>query len=77
MVQLDKIPDFPVKNEPVLGYLKNSPERKQLEDAIKQLSSQVEEVPLVIGDKEYKTDDVRYQVILHKITYLHTLFQFY
>lgn len=75
VVQLDKIPDFPVKNEPVLGYLKNSPERKQLEDAIKQLSSQVEEVPLVIGDKEYKTDDVRYQVMPHN--HKHKIAKFY
>ncbi|XP_044762885.1 delta-1-pyrroline-5-carboxylate dehydrogenase, mitochondrial isoform X2 [Coccinella septempunctata] len=75
VVQLDKIPDFPVKNEPVLGYLKNSPERKQLEDAIKQLSSQVEDVPLVIGDKEYRTEDVRYQVMPHN--HKHKIAKFY
>lgn len=75
VVQLEKIPDFPVKNEPVLGYLKNSPERKQLEDAIKQMSSQVEEVPLVIGDKEYKSDDVRYQVMPHN--HKHKIAKFY
>ncbi|KAL3271109.1 hypothetical protein HHI36_021605 [Cryptolaemus montrouzieri] len=75
VVQLDKLPDFPVQNEPVLGYLKNSPERKQLEEAIKQVSSQVEEVPLIIGDKEYKTDDVRYQVMPHN--HKHKIAKFY
>ena len=57
-----KISDFGVKNEPVLEYLKGSKERKELEEALKKTSATTEDVPIVIGDKEYKTDDARYQV---------------
>ncbi|KAK9874332.1 hypothetical protein WA026_002682 [Henosepilachna vigintioctopunctata] len=75
VVELDKVPDFPQANEPILGYLKNSSERKELEEAIKNISSHVEEVPLVIGDKEYKTDNVRYQVMPHN--HKHKIAKFY
>ncbi|KAJ3652450.1 hypothetical protein Zmor_018412 [Zophobas morio] len=60
-----KISDFGVKNEPVLEYLKGSKERKELEEALKKTSATTEDVPIVIGDKEYKTDDARYQVYPH------------
>lgn len=60
-----KLPDFPAKNEPILEYLKGSKERKEIEAAIKKISSTTEEVPIIIGDKEYKSDDVRYQVVPH------------
>ncbi|EFA05239.1 delta-1-pyrroline-5-carboxylate dehydrogenase, mitochondrial [Tribolium castaneum] len=60
-----KISDFGVKNEPVLQYLKGSKERKELEEALKKTAATTEEVPIVIGDKEFKTDDVRYQVCPH------------
>ncbi|XP_044260944.1 delta-1-pyrroline-5-carboxylate dehydrogenase, mitochondrial [Tribolium madens] len=60
-----KISDFGVKNEPVLPYLKGSKERKELEEALKKTAATTEEVPIVIGDKEFKTDDVRYQVCPH------------
>lgn len=61
-----KIPDFKVKNEPVLPYLKNSKERKELEVELNRIKcGDVEEVPIIIGDKEYKTKDVRYQVMPH------------
>lgn len=57
-----KVSDFDVKNEPVLGYLKGSKERAQLEAALKEIAGKTEEVPIVIGDKEFKTNEVRYQV---------------
>lgn len=60
-----KLPDFPAINEPVLEYLKGSKERKELEAALKKTASAVEEVPIIIGDKEYKSNDVRYQVMPH------------
>lgn len=70
-----KLPDFPAKNEPVLTYLKGSKERKEIEAAIKKTASQVEEVPIVIGDKDYKSDDVRYQVMPHN--HKHKIAKFY
>ncbi|XP_072392731.1 delta-1-pyrroline-5-carboxylate dehydrogenase, mitochondrial [Diabrotica undecimpunctata] len=60
-----KINDFAVKNEPVLEYLKGSKERSELEKALKEASSQTEDVPIVIGDQEIKNNDVRYQVMPH------------
>lgn len=57
-----KIPDFGVKNEPVLEYLKGSRERTELEAALKATAGKCEDVPIVIGDKEFKTDNVQYQV---------------
>lgn len=57
-----RLSDFPAKNEPVLEYLKGSPERAELEKALNEISNKTEEVPIVIGDKEFKTNDVRYQV---------------
>ncbi|CAH0549381.1 unnamed protein product [Brassicogethes aeneus] len=60
-----KIQDFGVKNEPVLEYLKGSKERKELEAALQEVASKTEEVPIVIGDKELTSNDVRYQVMPH------------
>lgn len=60
-----KIEDFGVKNEPVYQYLKGSPERAEVEKAINETANKVEEIPIVIGDKEFTTDDVRYQVMPH------------
>ncbi|CAH1115280.1 unnamed protein product [Psylliodes chrysocephalus] len=60
-----KISDFDVKNEPVFEYLKGSKERTELEKALKEAASTTEDVPIVIGDQEIKTKDVRYQVMPH------------
>lgn len=60
-----KVNDCSVSNEPVLQYLKGSKERTELEQALKETSARTEDVPIVIGDKEIKTKDVRYQVMPH------------
>lgn len=57
-----KVQEFDLRNEPVLEYLPGSQERKDLEKALKEASNETKEVPIVIGDKEYKTSDVQYQV---------------
>uniref|UniRef100_A0A1B6DE11 Multifunctional fusion protein n=1 Tax=Clastoptera arizonana TaxID=38151 RepID=A0A1B6DE11_9HEMI len=59
------IPDFQVKNEPILGYLPGSKERGELEEALKKTSCECQDVPIVIGGEEYRTKDVRYQVMPH------------
>lgn len=59
------INDFGVKNEPVLEYLKGSKEQKELCAALEDTACTTEEVPIIIGDKEYRTKDVRYQVMPH------------
>lgn len=56
------INDFGVKNEPVFEYLKDSKEQKELYAALAETARTTEEVPIIIGDQECKTNDVRYQV---------------
>ncbi|KAM8708228.1 hypothetical protein ACLKA7_015234 [Drosophila subpalustris] len=67
--------DFNVVNEPILTYCKNSEERKALQQALKATTSKCEEVPIVIGGKEYKTDQVMHQVMPHD--HQHKLAKFY
>lgn len=59
------VTDFNVVNEPILGYLPGSQERKDLEVALKKYSDDTEDIPIVIGGKEYRTDNVQYQVMPH------------
>jgi 1-pyrroline-5-carboxylate dehydrogenase len=59
------VTDFKVENEPILGYLAGSKERADLEVALKKYSSETEDVPIVIGGKEYRTDNVHYQPMPH------------
>ncbi|CAH1405558.1 unnamed protein product [Nezara viridula] len=65
VVQEPKIDDFTVKNEPVLTYLPGSQERREIEEALKKTASNTEDVPIIIGGKEYRTSEVRYQVMPH------------
>lgn len=64
VVPPNEFEDFKVANEPILGYDKGTKERRVLESALEKYSSETMEVPIVIGDKEYKTDNVRYQVMV-------------
>ena len=45
-------------NEPILGYLKGSPERAQLKAALGEVESSVVEIPCVIGGKEIRTGNI-------------------
>ncbi|KAF2880549.1 hypothetical protein ILUMI_25620 [Ignelater luminosus] len=65
VVPQEKIKEFGIKNEPILQYLKGSKERQELEQALKCTADCIEEVPIIIGDKEYKTKEVKYQVMPH------------
>lgn len=59
--------EFPLENEPVLSYKKGSPERAELEKVLNKMSNECEEVPLVIGNEEIKTDLCKYQVMVSLI----------
>lgn len=61
---------FP-NNEPILSYLKKSPEREALDKELKRQSSEVIEIPLIIGGKEIYTGDTAKIVMPHK--HSHTL----
>ncbi|XP_066997161.1 delta-1-pyrroline-5-carboxylate dehydrogenase, mitochondrial [Anabrus simplex] len=61
----NSVEEFSFKNERVLGYLKGSEERTRLQAALEKIKSRVEDCPIVIGDKEYRTDQCLYQVMPH------------
>lgn len=65
VVPSTNLKDFGTKNEPVFEYKKGSAERKELEEALKRTAANCEEVPIVIGGKEIRTDQVVYQVMPH------------
>ncbi len=45
----------PPKNEPVLSYAPNTPERTELKEVLRRFSSERVEIPLVIGGKQVRT----------------------
>ncbi|XP_063220433.1 delta-1-pyrroline-5-carboxylate dehydrogenase, mitochondrial [Bacillus rossius redtenbacheri] len=65
VVPAAKLDDFVIKNEPVLQYLKGSRERRDLEDALRDTAGKCEDVPIIIGGEEIRTNDVHYQVMPH------------
>jgi len=60
-----ELKDFKIKNEPVLSYLPGSQERQNLEAALSALDGVTEDIPIVIGGKEYRTEHVQYQPMPH------------
>jgi len=60
-----EVTDFKVVNEPILGYLPGSQERTALEASLAKYSGECEDIPIIIGGKEYRTDNVQYQVMPH------------
>lgn len=48
-----------------MTYLKGSSERSELQKCLKQAASVVEDIPIVIGDQEFRTNEVRHQVMPH------------
>ncbi|XP_012278088.1 delta-1-pyrroline-5-carboxylate dehydrogenase, mitochondrial [Orussus abietinus] len=65
IVPVPSFPEFPLQNEPLLSYKKGSKERAELEKALEKMSGECEEVPLVIGGEEIKSDICKYQVMPH------------
>lgn len=59
------VKDFGIENEPVLEYLSGSKELTELQARLKHVSQNCEDVPIVIGDKEFRTNSVQYQVMPH------------
>ena len=49
-------------NEPICGYESGTPQRVALEAKLKELGSKLHDIPIVIGDEEVRTKDVRYQL---------------
>ena len=58
--------NFPLpQNEPVLSYFSNSPERIALEKELEKQSTQVIDIPLIIGGKEVRTGNTDTVVMPH------------
>ena len=55
-----EVTDFKVINEPILGYMPGSQERTALEASLAKDSGECEDIPIIIGGKEYRTDNVQY-----------------
>ncbi|MDR1814485.1 MAG: L-glutamate gamma-semialdehyde dehydrogenase [Tannerella sp.] len=53
------------ENEPVKSYAPGTPERAQLKEAIKKLSNEVWDIPLIIGGKEVRTGNTGKVVMPH------------
>ncbi len=53
------------KNEPILGYIKNSPERLALEKELEKQASHTIDIPLIIGGKEIRTGKTGKVVMPH------------
>ena len=60
-----EVTDFSIQNEPVLSYLPGSKERQELEAALNSLADVTEDIPIVIGGKEYRTEHVQYQPMVN------------
>lgn len=65
VVKLPCFQDFDVQNEPILGYRKGSAERNTLEQELKNVAGNTEEVPIVIAGEVIKEGPPVYQVMPH------------
>ena len=53
-------------NEPILGYLPNSPELTILQDTLERMSSTTIKMPLIIGGERIHTEEVGTSIIPHQ-----------
>ncbi|KAG8035576.1 hypothetical protein G9C98_001004 [Cotesia typhae] len=63
IVQDVNVREIPLVNEPMLSYKKDSKERNDLIEALKTKSAECQDIPIVIGDEEIRTDRIKYQVM--------------
>jgi 1-pyrroline-5-carboxylate dehydrogenase len=63
-IEGDLRPPMPI-NEPVWGYEPGSPERADLKKKLDRMASEVVEIPIIIGGKDYTTDDTADVVMPH------------
>lgn len=63
LIQNYDFESFVAANEPMPSYGPDSTERKQLYEALNKYKDKTTDIPIVIGDEEFRTKDVRYQVM--------------
>jgi 1-pyrroline-5-carboxylate dehydrogenase len=63
---MNSIPQVPLpRNEPVLSYAPGSPERAELKAALKRMSGEQVDIPLIIGGREIRTGETAEAVMPH------------
>lgn len=67
LIQNYDFESFVAANEHMPSYGPDSPERKQLYEALNKYKDTTTDIPIVIGDEEFRTKDVRYQVMVKAI----------
>ncbi|XP_030035609.2 delta-1-pyrroline-5-carboxylate dehydrogenase, mitochondrial [Manduca sexta] len=65
VVEIPKLQNNNVENEPVLAYRAGSRERAELADELKRTAAVTEEIPIVIGGQTIKDGEPQYQVMPH------------
>ncbi|KAK7093686.1 delta-1-pyrroline-5-carboxylate dehydrogenase, mitochondrial-like [Littorina saxatilis] len=60
--QMSSLKGYQAVNEPLLEYRPGSKESKELEETLKRYEGTVFDIPIVIGDEEIRTKDVKAQV---------------
>nr|AWS20464.1 pyrroline-5-carboxylate dehyrogenase [Mayetiola destructor] len=65
ILSMPNIPNLKLYNEPMFSYRKGSNERVELEKTLKEMANNCEDIPIVIGDEEIRTNNVRCQVMPH------------
>lgn len=63
MAPLLPLPTVKIYNEPAFSYKVNTKERIELEYTLERMSNSCEDIPIVIGTKEFKTDAAQSQVM--------------
>ena len=53
---------FVAKNEEMPSYSPMSDERKQLEETLERYTDKIADIPIIIGDEQIRTSEVKYQV---------------
>lgn len=61
--------EFPLENEPILSYKKGSKERDELEKVLDQMANDCQDIPIVIGSEEIRTDSPKYQVMVKHLNF--------
>lgn len=59
---IQTITAYTAVNEPVLSYEDGCEEKEALLKTLEKYSSSTEDVPIVIGDEEFRTKEIKYQV---------------
>ena len=60
--QTRQIQNYVAVNEPILKYEEGSDEKKALAQTLEKYKGKTEDIPIVIGDEEIRTKEVKFQV---------------